>query len=222
VQHPCSRCGAAVDDSSPFCPTCEAPQITFESREPASEVVRLHPETVPPSPVATPLPERIAYPSRASDRARFLRAAIYAAVIAALISTIRGGVLIAVPLAGILAVRFFRKATFDLIVPPRLGFRLGALSGLLLFGMLVLVSTVNIAAQGGNGELRERTLEMIRQYQAANPDPQAQQIFQYFQTAQGFVVLTLFGMLVTCIVMVVISGLAGLASAAFSQRRSGR
>ena len=223
MQHPCSRCGAAVDDNSPFCPVCEAPQITFVSRQPDPEVVRLHPETVPPSPVAAPLPERVSYhPSSASDRARFLRSAIYAAAIASLLSTIRGGVLISIPLAGILSVRFYRKGAFDPQVPPQLGFRLGALSGVLLFGILVLVSTISIAAQGGNAEFRERTLEMVRHYQAANPDPQAQQIFQYFQTPQGFLVMTLFGMLVTCIMIVVLSGLAGLASAAFSQRRSGR
>ena len=151
-----------------------------------------------------------------------MRAAIYAAAIGALLSTIRGGVFIAIPLAGILSVRFFRTGAFDPHIPPRLGFRLGALSGLLLFGMLVLVSTISIAAQGGNAEFRERTLETMRQYQATNPDPQAQQIFQYFQTPQGFVVMTLLGMLVTCIMIVVLSGLAGMASAALSQRRSGR
>lgn len=186
-------------------------------------MVRLHPETVPPTQVLTSLPQRVAYlPSRASDRARFLRAAIYAAAIAGLLSTIRGGVLIAVPLAGILSVRFFRKGASEVHVPPRLGFRLGALSGLLLFGMLALVSTISITAQGGNAEFRERSLEMIRNYQAANPDPQAQQVFQYFQTPQGFVVMTLLGMFFTCIIIVALSGLAGLASAAFSERRSGR
>jgi len=222
VQHPCSRCGAAVEDSFPFCPACSAPQITFRSRETDSEVVHLHPETAPPSPVATPFRGRVSYPSRASDRARFLRAAIYAAAIGALLSTIRGGIFIGIPLAGILSVRFFRKGAFDLNVPPRLGFRLGALSGLLLFGMLVLVSTISIAAQGGDGEFRERTLEMLQHYQAGNPDPQAQEIFRYFQTPHGFVVMTLFGMLVTCIMIVVLSGLAGLTSAALAQRRSDR
>jgi hypothetical protein len=213
----------AVEDNSPFCPACEAPQISFASRQPEPEAVRLHPETVPPSPLATPAPERVLYhATRASDRARFLRAAIYAAAIAALLSTIRGGVIIGIPLAGILSVRFFRKGAPELQVPPRLGFRLGALTGLFLFGMLVLVSTVSIAAQGGSDEFRQRMLDIIRHYQAANPDPQAQQIYQYFQTPQGFVVMTLFGMLVTCIIMVVVSGLAGLASAALSQRRSDR
>lgn len=88
--------------------------------------------------------------------------------------------------------------------------------------MLILVITISVAAQGGNSEFRQRTLEMVRQYQAANPDPQAQQVFQYFQTPQGFVVMTFFGMLVTCIVIVVLSGMAGMASAALSQRRSSR
>ena len=213
----------AVDDNSPFCPACEAPQITFASRQSDPEVVRLHPETVPPAPLATPSPERVPYrPTRASDRARFLRAAIYAGTISALLLPIPWGFLVAIPLAGILSVRFFRKGAFDQPVPLRLGFRLGALSGLIVAGMLVLIFALSISAQGGNNELRQRTLEMFRHYQATNPDPQAQQIYQAFQTPQGFVLVTLFSMLLISILIVVLSGLAGLVSAALSQRPSGR
>jgi hypothetical protein len=161
------------------------------------------------------------HPTRASDRARFLRAAIYAGAIGALLILIPWGIVIAIPLAGTLSVRFFRKGAFDQHVPPRLGFRLGALSGLLLSGMLVLMITLSIAAQGGNDQIREHTLEALRHYQATHPDPQAQQIYQAFQTPQGFVVFTLFGMLFLCIIIVVLSGLAGLVSAALWQRRSG-
>jgi len=213
----------AVDDGSPFCPACEAPQITFASRSSEPEVVRLHPETVPPSSLATAAPEGALYhPTRRSDRVRLLRAAIYAGAIAALLSTIPWGIPIAIPLAGILSVRFFRKAAFDLNVPPELGFRLGALSGLVMFGMLVLVSTISIVAQGATVEFRDQVLEMMRHYQAANPDPQTQQIYQYFQTPQGFVAMILLFLLLSCIIIVVLSGLAGLVSAALSQRRSGR
>jgi hypothetical protein len=223
VQHLCSRCGAAVDDTSPFCPACEAPQIRFVPHEPAQEPARLHPGTVPQPPVVVAQPEGGLYrPAAASDQARFLRASIYAGAIGSLLCTLPIGFVIGVPLAGILAVRFYRKGGLAPNVPPKQGFRLGALSGLVAFGMLVLVRTVSIAAFGGGGEFRNRMVEMVRQYQAANPDPQAQQVFQFFLTQQGMVVMILSGLLFTCVLFIVLAGLAGLVSASVSGRRPPR
>jgi hypothetical protein len=53
-------------------------------------------------------------------------------------------------------------------------------------------------------------VERIRQAQAANSDPQAQQIFQYFLTQQGMAVMMVLGLLFMCVVFVVLSGLGGL------------
>src|SRR5213078_51745 len=138
--HSCSRCGAAVDDSSPFCPACEAPQVSYVPRElePGQEAPRLHPATVPASPTPpgvsgyyAPSSRPVATPSHGS----FLRAAIYAGAIATLLSTLPLGFIIGLPLAGVLAVRFYRSRGSAQHVAPALGFRLGALRGLFAFGM---------------------------------------------------------------------------------------
>lgn len=222
MEHPCNRCGAAVDNNSPFCPACEAPQIRFEAREDAQNTVRLHPATVPPAPVVMSVPGTEPYraASTASERRRWLRAAIYAAAISALLSTIRFGVLIAMPLAGILAVRFYRSGPFVRSISPQQGFRLGALSGFFAFGIVTFVSVITVAGLGGQAEFRKRMLEAVHQYQAVNPDPQAQQVLQYFQTSQGMIVMVIGGMLFMCVVFVVVAGLAGMISASIANRRS--
>jgi hypothetical protein len=222
VEHPCNRCGAAVDNNSPFCPACEAPQIRFEPREDAQDAVRLHPATIPPAPVVVSASGTGPYhaPAAASERRRWLRAAIYAGAIGALLSSIHYGVLIAMPLVGILAVRFYRSGAFVRSISSQQGFRLGALSGFFSFAMLSFVSAITVVGLGGQTEFRNRMLEVVRQYQAANPDPQAQQVFQYFQTAQGMTVMIIGGMLFMCVVFVVVAGLTGMISASLANRRS--
>ncbi len=222
MEDPCNRCGAAVDNNSPFCPACEAPQIRFERREPERESLRLHAATVPPAPVILSPPSSEPYraTTTAGERRRWLRAAIYAAAIGALLCTIRFGVVIGMPLAGILAARFYRSGAFGRSLSPQQGFRLGALSGLFAFAMLVFVSAITVVGLGGQAEFRNRMLEIVHQYQAANPDPQAQQVFQYFQTPQGMAVMIIGGMLFACVVFVVVAALAGMISASISNRRS--
>jgi hypothetical protein len=223
VEHPCNRCGAAVDNNSPFCPACEAPQIRFEPREDVQDSVRLHPATAPPPPIVVSTPDTEPYrAAAANERKRWLRAAIYAGAIGALLSTIHYGVLIGMPLVGILAVRFYRSGAFVRSISSQQGFRLGALSGFFSFAMLSFVSAIAVVGPGGQAEFRNRMLEVVRQYQAANPDPQAQQVFQYFQTSQGMTVMIIGGMLFMCVIFVVVAGLTGMISASVANRRSPR
>ncbi len=160
----------------------------------------------------------MAMPSQGS----FLRAAIYAGAIGTLLSTLPLGFVIGVPLAGVMAVRFYRGRSSAQLVAPTLGFRLGALSGLFGFGMLVLVRTITTAVFGGGGELRQAMVDKIHQAQAANADPQAQQIFHYFLTPQGMTVMMILGLLFMCVVFVLLAGLGGLISASLQQRRRPR
>ena len=220
MEHPCSRCGAAVDNNLPFCPACEAPQIRFEPREEAQDSVRLHPATAPPTPVLVSATEPYPSGTTASERRRWLRAAIYAGAISALLSTIPYGLIIGMPLAGILAVRFYRSGAFVRSISSQQGFRLGALSGAFAFAILAFVSGITVVGVGGRAEFRNRMLETVHQYQAANPDPQAQQVFQFFETPQGMTVMVIGGMLFMCVLFVVIAGLAGMISASVANRRS--
>lgn len=88
--------------------------------------------------------------------------------------------------------------------------------------MLVFVSAITVVGLGGQAEFRSRMLDIVHQYQAANPDPQAQQVFQYFQTPQGMAVMIIGGMLFACVVFVIVAGLAGMISASISNRHSSR
>ncbi len=217
MEHLCSRCGAAVDDNSAFCPACEAPQITYLPRESEDSPIRLQAAAVPPSPVALPPvspPYEIpAWPPRPAAKivqSDFLRAAIYGGAVGTLLSALPLGFLIGLPLAGVLAVRLYRRQTYTRQLSQQQGFRLGALAGLFAFVMLVVVRSVTIALFGGGDELRQAMIDGIHRAQTANPDPQAQQFLQYFLTPQGMAVMAAFGLIFMCVVFVLLAGLGGL------------
>lgn len=165
-------------------------------------------------PAAAPYPT-----STPSDRARFVRAAIYAGAIGSLIGMLPFAFLVGLPLAGVLAVRFYRSGPFFRDVSPRTGFSLGALSGLLAFAMLVVIRTVSIAASGGGGEFRRGLVDAVHRAQGSNADPQAQLVFQFFLSQRGMTVMIVFGLAFTAAVFLLLAGLGGLVSASISRRR---
>jgi hypothetical protein len=216
VEHPCNRCGAAVDNNTPFCPACEAPQIRFEPREDAQDAVRLHPATIPPTPVVVSTPGAVPYhaPAAAYDRRRWLRAAIYAGVIGFILSLLPTGPILALPVAGWLAVSFYTRMTrFPL--RSKEGFRIGALAGLITFGMMVVIGAIAMTALSVKGELRQTLLEAANRVHTINPDLSPDQLVNYMLTPAGMTV----GIVFTGLVLVVLAGFGGLISTLVSGRR---
>jgi hypothetical protein len=165
------------------------------------------------------LPLRSVY---AGSQASFLRAAVYAGAVGSLLSTLPLGFVIGLPLAGVLAVRFYTRSLPGRDLPPAFRFRLSALSGLFAFATLVVVRTITIGIFGGGGELRQAMLDAIHHAQAVNSDPQAQQMLQYFLTPQGMMVMAVLGLLFMCVVFVLLAGMGGLVSTSVLPRKPTR
>lgn len=216
MEHPCNRCGAAVDNNSPFCPACEAPQIRFEPREPAGDAVRLHPATAPPVPIVVSAPATDPYRAAASadERKRWLRAAIYAGAIGFILSFLPTGPILAMPVAGWLAVSFYTRMA-RLPLRSREGFRIGSLAGLAAFLMILVVGVIAITSPVGKGQLHQALLESASRVHSMNPDLPPEQLVNYMLTPAGMT----FGLLFTCVVLMVLAGLGGLLSTVISSRR---
>lgn len=216
MEHPCNRCGAAVDNNLPFCPTCEAPQIRFEPREASADAVRLHPATAPPVPIGVSVPATDPYraATSADERRRWLRAAIYAGAIGFILSFLPTGPILAMPVAGWLAVSFYtRMARFPL--RSREGFRIGALAGLATFLMILVIGVIAMTSPGAKGQLHQALLESANRVHAMNPELSPEQLVNYMLTPVGMT----FGLLFTCVVFMVLAGLGGLLSTVMSSRR---
>jgi hypothetical protein len=207
MEHPCHSCHQAVEDGVPFCQHCGAPQIRVATVEPllASESAAegQSPDAFPTiqhvSPVASPIEWQNALPACA------LAAAI-AAVLMAL------GLMVpflAVVGAGFLAVGFYRRRNPDVLIKAGAGARLGAVSGLLCFGMSAVLEALALAIFHKGAVLRDKMLEAIQQAASRTTDPQAVAMLDYLKAPAGMAVMTVFVLIFAFIAFVVLSSLGG-------------
>jgi RNA polymerase subunit RPABC4/transcription elongation factor Spt4 len=218
VEHACPRCNASVDDNIPFCPTCEASQIRATAKEYSHTPISVTSEASSVPLFAVEAGPHVDH-ARADGHAE-LRSALYAGVVGALISMIQPlASLVAVPFAGFLSVLLYRRRSSGAEPSPRAGFRLGALSGLFGFGLLMVLTAAGTLARHTEGDTHAAVIQIIQQAQARNPDPQARQAFEYFMTPQGMAFMMILGFVIMCSMFVLLSGIGGAISASLLRRK---
>jgi hypothetical protein len=223
VEHPCLRCNGSVEEGAPFCPNCGAAQVRFSAREGSASQITVAAATTVHQPQAVfetghrPLPTFSAADSRLT-----LRAALYAGLVAAVLSTIPLGpnFILAFPFAGFLSVLFYRRWSAGSEIRPRTGFKLGALAGVFGFVMFLVLMAIATLTFHVQNQLRETMLQAIEQQQARAGDPETRQLLDYFMTAQGMAVMMVAFFLFMGIVLVVLSA-AGAALSASLLRPKG-
>lgn len=151
-----------------------------------------------------------------------MRAAFYAAIVGAVLSLVQPGAsfVIALPLAGFLTLLLYRRFSLKSEVSPRAGFRLGAISGLFVFGLLMIVIAAGSLAFHSEADTHAQVIQVIKQAQARNPDPQARQVFEYFMTAQGMAIMMVVGFVFMGVLFVLLSGVGGAISASLLRRKA--
>jgi hypothetical protein len=156
------------------------------------------------------------------DSRAMVRAALYAGVIGAVLSSIPVGLnfILALPVAGFLSVLFYRRWTHGPELRPSLGFKLGALAGLFGFLAFLIFTAIGTLTFHVEGEMRQTMVEAVRLQQARATDPQVRQMFDYFMTPQGMMVMMGFGFLIMGIVFVLLTGAGAALSASLLRRKT--
>ena len=149
-----------------------------------------------------------------------MRSALNAGAIAAVLSLLPFGFILALPLAGFLCVLLYRRRSSAQEPSPGAGFRLGGLCGVFGFAIFIILTAVNTLAFHAQNEFRGAMIEAVRRAQARNPDPQARQMLEYFTSPQGLVVMMVLGFVFICVAFVLLSGLGGVISAALLRRKN--
>jgi len=218
VEHICSRCNSSVDDNLPFCPNCEAAQVRSTAKEYLRPPVTVAVEVTPAFLTAGYVPKK----TRNTDARSELRAAFYAAVVAAVLSLIQpgGALILTLPLGGFLSVLLYRRLSFGSEPSLKTGFRLGAISGLFIFGLLIIVIAAWTLAFHSEADAHAQVIQVIQQAQARNPDPQARQTMEYLTTPQGMAFLMVVGFVFMGVLFVLLSGLGGAISASLLRRKA--
>lgn len=198
-----------MEDGTPFCAQCGAPQIRVggaESAEPHSY----------PGVAGSP-----SYPGSTSIQwSQALPSAALAGLIAAGLMFIPLGAFgLGMIAAGVLAVLFYRRRNPLGNLTPGIGARLGALSGILGFGMFGIFTAVEVLVFHSGGELRAALLEAVQQSVARTSDPQARQMLDYLKSPPGLALVMALGLAVMLVFFLILSSIGGALAAVLLRRR---
>jgi hypothetical protein len=219
MDHPCHKCGHSIEDGKAFCPDCGAPQIRvaiseapMEPAPAADSGVLALPHAMEPGPLGNPaslLP--LSWPQS-------LRPCALAAAVAAVPMFFGLNPFLAALGTGFLAVAFFRRG-LGTVTSAGSGARLGALSGLLLFGVSTVLQTLAVTLLHKGAEVRGEMMEKIQQAAARYPGPEVQPFLDFVRSPNGFVIMMAASVIFGFVAFVVLGGCGGALAATFLGRR---
>ena len=228
MDHPCYKCGHSIEDGKPFCLQCGAPQIRVALPEPTAApvagsdlslvssndpaVFSLDPPAVP-RPLSAALSSRVEWP-------RALRACAIAALISALVMAVG----LMVPLlaglgAGFLAVILYHRRNPAWSVNARSGAQLGAVCGLLFFGISAIFEALTVALFHTGEQVHQKIVEVLQQAASRSTDPQVQAAFDRMKTPEGLAAMLIFFIVLLFLVSIAAGSVAGALTGAFLSRR---
>jgi hypothetical protein len=219
VEHPCPKCGEAVEDGIPFCRACRAPQIRVVGIEPQAETVPdAHPAaedlTIPAvAPTSDPSPIRWsqALPCAALGGALTL-------MLALIPFAVFGPACVA---GGAFSVMLYRRRAANTFPTPARGAWVGAASGgfAFLFSAIPMIAALVYRAD----ELRKAMAASVTQFSSRGYDPdKVQQVLELLKTPEGLSFFVGFGLFVMCVIFVVGASIGGAWYAAWARKRARR
>ncbi len=208
MEHSCEKCRGTVEDGTPFCSHCGAPQI---------RVGIAYGEDV--SQPNAPIPVAHYGPVNAIQWSQALPSSALAGLIAAVLMFIPLGAFgLGMLAGGFLAVFFYRRRV-PLPISPSLGAKLGAASGILGFGIFAVLMAVEVLVLHTGGELRAALLQALEQSASRTSDAQAQQVLAYLKSPSGLALVMGLGLAFLFVFFLILSSLGGALGAAILRRK---
>jgi hypothetical protein len=218
MDHPCHKCGQIVEDGKAFCSQCGAPQIRVAASEPPVDPAAEHEPAVRvlDSDVAPRFPGIPANPLPVSW-AHALQPCALAGGVAVGLTALGLNPFVAALGVGFLAVAFSRRRAPG--IRSGAGARLGALSGLLFFGMSTILQTLAVAVLHKSSEIRSEMLDKVQQAAARYPGPEGQGFVDFVKTPNGFATMMVASIIFGVIAFIVLGSCGGALGAALLGRR---
>jgi zinc-ribbon domain len=220
MDHPCHKCGYSIEDGKPFCTQCGAPQIRVAIPEASGEPAPAADAAVPAlnregephlyGIPASPLPVRWS---------RAVQPCALAAAVAVALTFLGLNPFVAALGTGSLAVAFSRHRSPGTEIRPAAGARLGVFSGLLLFGMSIMLETLAVAVLHKGAEIRSEMMDKIQQAVARYPGPEVQPLLEFVKSPNGFAVMMVASLVFGLVAFMALGGLGGALGAALLGRR---
>jgi hypothetical protein len=219
MQSDCHRCGHPIEGQLAFCPACGAPQIRVSrvmeqiQQETAAPDSGLSPLPSPDSPLSAELSATVGI-----DWKYFLRTAIpLAALTDVLTMTLHPLTLfVFLPANLVWAISRYRRHR-RVVMGSGQGARMGAMMGLLTFAFFLVFFLVTISFQ--HAQYRDIMITQIHQISAQNPDPQAQQMLQWFATPDGLIAFTAIALVTILLICLAVGSGSGAVAIALAKNR---
>jgi hypothetical protein len=212
VEHPCYKCGASVEDGTPFCARCNAPQIRVVGPEP------LAPAAAVPEVAIEQYASYAAPSASALEWSQALPSAGIGLLVAIFIIVVSKSYALGMLAAGFLTVVLYRRRCPAVHITAGIGARLGALTGALGFGAVAATLALWAGFRSGK-EIRDAFLNYIQQNAAQTSDPRLQQVLDLFNTPDGFAFIMFFSLIVTLVAFTIFSSLGGAVGAFLLHRK---
>lgn len=212
----CHRCGNVLDDTPAFCPHCGAPQIRVSL--PEVETTSPEQENSQAEMQASKTTQGIAWP-------RAFLAAFIPAFGAIFLLELGAPFAYTFPLwiglAGYLSVTFYHRRAPEAVINSSVGTRLGAVTGLCCFGLILLRILISLFVQRASGHsIRQDLMNQLQHQMAANPNPDAAKMAQDFLTRpDAFAIIVVISLVVLFVVFLMSATLGGALSGSLQSRR---
>jgi hypothetical protein len=130
------------------------------------------------------------------------------------------GFLLWVTAAGGVAVAVYRHRVPEAALTPGMGARIGALCGLLGFGVFAVLLSLELLVTRGSGRFRQMLQQVIEQAGASNSDPHAQEAVQALQSPAGMAFLVTLVLVLMLVAFVLLSSLGGMLGTRLMRRKT--
>ncbi|HTU42986.1 MAG TPA: hypothetical protein VMF10_14855 [Candidatus Aquilonibacter sp.] len=148
-----------------------------------------------------------------------LKPCALAAALAIVLSLVGLNPFVAALAAGWLAVTFTRRRTLGAALRPGTGARLGAFTGLLIFGLSTIFETLAVVLLHKGAEMRSEMLDKVQQVAQRYPGPEVQPFVDFVKTPEGFAFMMI-GSVIFGLVAFIALGAAGGALGAWFMGRN--
>ena len=221
MEQSCFKCGQAVEQGTPFCPHCSAPQIRVVIAEPPPIPAGLAEMTAsPPGTAALPASQTVPVLALPMQWSHALKPCALAALVSALLMALGLNPFVAMLCVGFLAVLFFRQRTAGVAIKPTMGAGLGALAGLLWFAISAILELVIVTLLHKGPEIRSAMLAKLEQTASQTSDPQVLAMFDRLKTPGGLEIVIVSGLLFAFVAALLLGSLGGAVGAALLGRRN--
>ncbi|MFZ0938900.1 MAG: hypothetical protein WAN63_05685 [Candidatus Sulfotelmatobacter sp.] len=154
------------------------------------------------------------------SRSRTLKPCALAAAVAVLLMLLGLNPFVASLAAGFLAVAFSRRYDSTTLIRAASGMRLGAISGILLFGASAILETAAVLLLHKGAEIRNAMLDKIQQMAARYPGAEVQPFLDFVKSPGGLEIVMTASLIFGFVALILLGGLGGALGAVLLGRRN--